>query len=61
MIRERVASLKDERKGLGHVLYLLSYGRSLRKKEVQGIVRWLAKQDGEGKIEDDGIVGYMAT
>jgi hypothetical protein len=61
MLRERVASLKLERKGLGHVLYLLSYGRSLRKKEVQGIIRWLAKNGGEGSVEDEGMVGYMAT
>jgi hypothetical protein len=61
MLRERVASLKLERKGLGHVLYLLSYGRSLRKKEVQGMIRWLAKNGGEGSVEDEGMVGYMAT
>lgn len=61
MLQERIASLKLERKGLGHVLFLMSYGRSLRKKEVQGVVRWLAKQGGEGSTEDDGMVGYIAT
>ncbi|CDZ97366.1 Uncharacterized conserved protein [Phaffia rhodozyma] len=62
VIQERVFSLKGERNALGHFLFLMSYTRNMRKKEVQSLIRWLAKlekDDVEG--EERGLVGYLVT
>lgn len=61
MTQERISSLKEERKSLGHVLFLMSYTRNLRKKEVQGVVRWLSRQSGEGSEGEDVLIGYMVA
>jgi nuclear pore complex protein Nup205 len=61
MTQQRITSLKQERKALGHVLFLMSYSRNLRKKEVQGVVRWLSRQSGEGAEGDDVLIGYMVA
>lgn len=61
MTQQRISSLKQERKGLGHVLFLMSYSRNLRKKEVQAVVRWLSRQSGEGAEGDDVLIGYMVA
>ncbi|KAL7408793.1 nucleoporin Nup186/Nup192/Nup205 [Mrakia frigida] len=61
MTQERISSLKQERKSLGHVLFLMSYSRKLRKREVQRVVQWLSRQGGEGLEGDDVLIGYMVA
>ena len=58
MTQQRITALKQERKALGHVLFLMSYSRNLRKKDVQAVVRWLSRQSGEGQ-EGDDVLGQM--
>lgn len=60
--QERVFSLKEERNSLGHFLFLMSYTRNLRKKEVQSLMRWLAKLDKEEvEVDERGLMGYLVT
>lgn len=53
---ERVRLLRQERRDLAHVLYLLAYQRLLRATEVQALVRWLMSV-GPG----DNVIVYMTV
>ena len=42
MTSERIRCLRQERQGLGQILFLISYSRQLRKPEIIKTARWLA-------------------
>lgn len=44
VIQERLTAIRRERQVIGHILFLLGQAGWLRKKELQQVVRWLARQ-----------------
>lgn len=61
MLQLRASSLTVERQSLAHVLFLMAYSRKLRKKEIQELVRWLARQTQEMIDGDEAVVGHLVA
>lgn len=55
---ERLAWMRQERRELGHLLYLLSISRMLSQANITAIVRWLAAVK---PAQLDGLIIYVLT
>lgn len=56
----RIEMMRQERQGLGHVLYLLAYSRMLAAQGLLTIVRWLSNVKDEQQ-QQDAITIYVLT